>query len=71
MDHMPGTPSAGQRNRDTAWPKFSIISSVRRGHKVLVPHGNTMIYEGDTLVIVIEPQEQANIQRLCQTKAEG
>lgn len=61
-----GAPCAGKTIREAGWPKSSIISSVRRGQKVLVPNGNTMIFAGDTLVIVVEPQEQAEIIRLCQ-----
>jgi Trk K+ transport system NAD-binding subunit len=71
MDHMPGAPCAGLRIRDGGWPVCSNISSLRRGNSVLVPNGKTIIHTGDTLVIVVEPHEQAEIQRLCQTKAEG
>lgn len=65
---QPGAPCAGQRIQAAGWPKSSIISSVRRGSKVLVPNGNTMIFAGDTLVIVVEPQEQAEILRLCRAE---
>lgn len=64
---QPGAPCAGKSIREAGWPKSSNISSVRRGQKVMVPNGNTMLFAGDILVVVVEPQEQAEIQRLCQT----
>jgi len=67
----PDAPCAGKTIREVGWPKRSIISSVRRGQKIMVPNGNTMIFAGDKLIVVVEPQEQAEILRLCQAKQKG
>lgn len=46
-----GAPLDGQQIRDFVWPKGSLVESVRRGENVIVPHGDTMLRAGDTIVI--------------------
>ena len=65
---QPGAPAAGKHIKDAGWPECSIISSVRRGQRVLVPNGSTLIQVGDLLVVAVEIHEQTEVQRLCQTE---
>ncbi len=60
-----GAPCAGKRIRETHWPRSCVLASLRRGRRVLVPHGDTMIIAGDVLVIVAEGHDHAEVNRLC------
>lgn len=53
---QPGSEYAGKRLMDVAWPAESIVASLRRGRQVLIPHGGTILEEGDVLVVVAEPE---------------
>ena len=50
------SPVANRKVRDVDWVGGSIVASIRRGHKALLPHGNTDILPGDELTIVVEPE---------------
>ncbi len=43
------SPIANQAIRDIPWPEGAILVSIRRGTKVLIPHGNTRVEPGDRL----------------------
>lgn len=50
------SPVAGKRIRDIPWPANSIVASVRRNGRLIVPHGETDLKVGDRLVIVAAPE---------------
>jgi chloride channel protein, CIC family len=58
-------PCDGQAIKDISWPRDCVIASLRRGRRVLIPHGDTVLRAGDTLVIVVEDSARAGVQRLC------
>ncbi len=60
-----GAPCAGKRISETQWPRSCVLASLRRGRRVLVPHGDTVVKAGDVLVIVAEGHDHAAINRLC------
>lgn len=49
---MPGSPVIGRCVRDLPLPEESLLTTVRRGTKVILLHGDTMIQEGDQLTAV-------------------
>ncbi len=49
-----------------AWPRDSVIASVRRRNKLLIPHGDTRLRAGDALVVVAEGEALAAVRRLCE-----
>ena len=54
----PGTPSAsliGRALRDIPMPEGTLIALVRRGPKVVIPRGATVLESGDRLTIIGEP----------------
>jgi CIC family chloride channel protein len=52
--HVGGdAPISGQLIRDIHWPAESVVASIRRKNKLLVPHGSTQIAPGDTLTVVV------------------
>jgi CIC family chloride channel protein len=44
-----GSPAAGRRVLDLTWPEDATLVSVRRGNRVMIPHGTTVLAEGDTV----------------------
>ncbi len=44
-----GTISDGARVRDLDWPEGATLVSVRRGQRVIIPHGETQLRGGDTI----------------------
>lgn len=49
-----GAPCAGKKMKDLPWPQDCIVASLRRGQKVLIPRGETVLNVGDVLVVVAE-----------------
>ncbi len=60
----PGSPVAGKAVCDVAWPQDSIIASIRRGSRVLIPNGDTVIRPGDVIVAVLEEGALARLREL-------
>jgi uncharacterized transporter YbjL len=56
--------ASGKLIRDINWPHQSVIASIRRNGRLLVPHGNTDIRSGDTLMIVAAPELENELARL-------
>lgn len=63
-----GSPCAGKRIMELRWPAESVVASVRRGRRVLVPHGDTVLQSGDVLVVVADEQASDEVRRLCQAR---
>ncbi|MBI5666474.1 MAG: chloride channel protein [Chloroflexi bacterium] len=55
---------AGQRIRDIDWPDESVVASIRRNGKLLVPHGITQLQAGDVLTIVVAREAENDLARL-------
>jgi hypothetical protein len=51
-----GSPVAEKLIRDIEWPQGSLIVSILRGTKEIVPKGSTKILPGDYLVVLISNQ---------------
>lgn len=49
-----GSPWANKRIKEVVWPRSCVISSIRRGRQVILPHGDTLLLPGDVLVVVAE-----------------
>ena len=56
---------ANKQMSEIPWPHDSLIATVRRGNKVFIPHGDTVIMSGDILVVVAEGQGLEDVVRLC------
>lgn len=62
----PHSPCAGKRVGDVTWPRDCILASVRRGRIVRIPHGDTLLRAGDTVVAVSEGEASREmIYYLC------
>ena len=49
--------------RDFAWPKQTLLMSIRRGENTIIPHGDTVIHAGDTLVLLTDSQKRAQVRQ--------
>lgn len=45
----------GKQVREFEWPHSCLLYSIRRGEQQLIPHGDTQIRAGDTLLISVAP----------------
>jgi CIC family chloride channel protein len=64
-----GSTCVGKQIKDVTWPKSCVIASIRRGHRFLLPHGDTILKTDDVLVIVTEGDGIISVQELCQPGA--
>jgi CIC family chloride channel protein len=62
-----GAACASQPIGQVAWPRHCLIASVRRGQKLIIPRGDTILQAGDVLAVVAEGEAGQVLQRLCRT----
>lgn len=63
-----GAPAAGRAMREVQWPLGSVVASLRRGRRVLIPRGETALQPGDVLAVLVESgadDEVDEVRRLC------
>jgi CIC family chloride channel protein len=51
----PGSPASGKQIRELALPEDCLLTTARRGNKVILLHGDTRIREGDRVVALADP----------------
>ncbi len=61
----PGAPCAGRPVRAVGWPRDALIAAVRRGGRVLIPRGDTVLLPGDVLTVVAESGSADALRALC------
>ncbi len=52
----PGSPQAGRQVREVPLPPDCLLTTARRGERVILLHGATRIHEGDRIVALADPQ---------------
>ncbi|AGT07689.1 Trk system potassium transporter TrkA [Paracoccus aminophilus] len=60
------SPISGRAVRDIDFPEGALLGAVQKGDKVLKPHGNLRIEEGDIVVIFALAKDVAEVDRLLQ-----
>lgn len=60
----PGSPADGALMKDIDWVGYSLVASIQRGRRLLIPHGNTRLYAGDRLALVAEPEDEEALHAL-------
>ncbi len=48
--------------KDIKWPKECLLLVIRRGEKEILPHGETVLKAGDTLVLLTTPKDRRSVQ---------
>ncbi|GKT03387.1 ClC family H(+)/Cl(-) exchange transporter [Furfurilactobacillus sp. WILCCON 0119] len=56
-----GTALVDHEVREIAWPANALLIGIRRGEGTLIPHGDTIVRAGDTLVITTQHENRAFI----------
>ncbi len=51
-----GSAVEGKHVADIHWPQESVVASIHRGRKQLIPHGDTEIKANDSLTIIADPE---------------
>lgn len=54
---------AGVQVRDVTWPKDALLTSVHRGERQVIPHGDTLIRAGDILVVLTYQHNRAYVRQ--------
>jgi CIC family chloride channel protein len=60
-----GAPAVDQCIRNIPFPQECLIASVRRGRQVFIPRGETILHEGDVLVVVAGGTAREAVLKLC------
>lgn len=58
------SPAVNQTIRDVEWPPESVVASIRRNGRLLVPRGDTTLRAGDTVTVVASPEVEGEIADL-------
>jgi CIC family chloride channel protein len=61
-------PCANRRVSEVTWPRDSVIATLRRGQRVIIPHGDTLLKPGDVLVIAAEGEARQQAHKLCSSE---
>lgn len=61
-------PIVGKIVSEVAWPHESVVASIQRKGKLILPHGSTKLYSDDLLTIVADPSVAEEIEKLTGTK---
>ncbi|MBC7226854.1 MAG: chloride channel protein, partial [Thermoflexales bacterium] len=67
----PGAPCAGRPVREINWPRDCLIAAIRRGNRVLIPRGDTVLLPGDVLTVVTESGPADALRALTQLERLG
>lgn len=57
-----GSALDGGQVRDFTWPKAALLTGIRRGETVVLPHGDTVIQAGDTLLILTDARARSSVR---------
>ncbi|MBP7460621.1 MAG: hypothetical protein KBA26_04985, partial [Candidatus Delongbacteria bacterium] len=61
---LPNSPCIGRSVKEIAWPRDCVISSIRRGSEIILPHGNTILRQGDVMAFTVEGKAGYEIRKL-------
>ncbi|PJF21029.1 MAG: hypothetical protein CUN56_13170 [Phototrophicales bacterium] len=63
--HIKGnSPLAGLSIAEVKWPPETVVASITRRGRLVVPHGNTILRVGDSLTIVADPHSEIALMNL-------
>ncbi|MCY6959098.1 ClC family H(+)/Cl(-) exchange transporter [Clostridium brassicae] len=57
-----GSMVEGKKIRELKWPEKCLLVGIKRGNKELIPKGNTTIYPGDYLIVLVEEDKASQIR---------
>jgi len=60
-----GSALAGRSLSDVKWPQDSLVASVQRGGRLIIPHGKTVMEVGDKLSVVARREDEDAVHALA------
>jgi hypothetical protein len=66
-----GAPVCGKRLRDISLPAACLVVSVRRGEAEFIPKGDTELCEGDTLSVLCDEYDSAEVTRILEEQCKS
>ncbi len=60
-----GSALAGRSLSDVKWPQDSLVASVQRGGRLIIPHGKTVMEVGDKLSVVARREDEDAVRALA------
>jgi Trk K+ transport system NAD-binding subunit len=60
-----GSALAGRTLSEIEWPEDSLVAGIRRGGRLIIPHGNTMMEVGDQMSVVARRVDEDAIRALA------
>ncbi len=66
-----GAPLEDRQVREVDWPKTCLLIAIVRGESELIPHGDTLIRAGDTLIVLTDHQLRATVRRQIEDAAQA
>ncbi len=67
----PNAPVAGRTMAEIQWPRDSLVASILRRSRLIIPHGDTRLEPGDVLVAVVEPSAAGVLRAMVEGEAEA
>jgi CIC family chloride channel protein len=64
LEIHPNSNAANKPVNAIPWPRECLVASIRRGNRLIIPHGETILRAGDVLMVVAEPAAQSQLDRL-------
>jgi Trk K+ transport system NAD-binding subunit len=64
----PGSAADQSKISEVSWPTGTIVATVRRRGRVIVPRGDTTLHARDTLTIVTTPEHQMEVNKLLKPR---
>ncbi len=64
----PASPLAGRSVQAAPWPRVTVLVSVGRGDRVIVPRGEVVLQAGDRLAIFAAPDGRDELQALLASR---
>jgi len=56
---------AGRKLSEIEWPEDSLVASIQRGGRLIIPHGKTMMEVGDQLSVVARREDEDTVRALA------
>jgi len=60
-----GSALAGRTLLEIEWPEDSLVASIQRGGRLIIPHGKTLLEAGDQLAVVARREDEDAIRALA------
>ncbi|HMN63344.1 MAG TPA: CBS domain-containing protein, partial [Anaerolinea sp.] len=54
--------AAGKKVADLSLPRAAVLVSIRRGKELVIPHGDTVLEEGDIVTALVEQNSERNLR---------